>query len=432
MISRRTLLAATAFAGFPGLLATPSAAQNKPFDGVQLSVLMEGHPTSDAIQKMLPDFKAATGIDVALEIVPEQDITAKTLLEFSSKSGRYDLVQNNVIYVPGFVASGYIVPLDASLAKQARYFDRADFVPSYLNTNVVDGKTYGLPVYGEGTFLMYRKDLFQEYGLSEPKSFEDIENAARTVSERSNKRVAGITMRGRQGIENVYVWAAYLWGFGGSFLDAGGKSALATPEGVTALEAFTKVLRQYGPVGVANFGWEENRLLFQQGKAAMTLDATVNGAFNEDPAVSSVVGKVGYVPVPMKSASPKGGSSSLAVHSFYVSADSRNQDAAALFAAWATAKEQQSKSMETDPDSGATSLTVLNGENFGKRYGAFKNAMLAAIDVGNPQYLPTIDQANEVINNTGIAVSKALAGSASAADALREADKANNAALARR
>ena len=305
-------------------------------------------------------------------------------------------------------------------------------MPSYLNTNVVDGKTYGLPVYGEGTFLMYRKDLFQEYGLSEPKSFEDIENAARIVSERSNKRVAGITMRGRQGIENVYIWAAYLWGFGGSFLDAGGKSALATPEGVAALEAFTKVLKQYGPVGVANFGWEENRLLFQQGKAAMTLDATVNGAFNEDPAVSSVVGKVGYVPVPMKSASPKGGSSSLAVHSFYVSADSRNQDAAALFAAWATAKEQQSKSIETDPDSGATSLTVLNGESFGKRYGTFKDAMLAAIDVGNPQYLPTIDQANEVINNTGIAVSKALAGSASAADALREADKANNAALARR
>ncbi len=431
MISRRSLLAATALAGLLGSLATPSVAQDKPFAGVQLSVLMEGHPTSNAIQKMLPDFKAATGIDVALEIVPEQDITAKILLEFSSKSGRYDVVETNIIYVPGFVSSGFIVPLDKSLAKHADYFDKADFVPGYFNTNVVDGKTYGLPVYGEGTFLMYRKDLFQEYGLSEPKSFDDIENAARTVSEKSKKQVAGITMRGRQGIENVYVWAAYLWGFGGSFLDAGGKSALATPEGIAALEAFTKVLKQYGPVGVANFGWEENRLLFQQGKAAMTLDATVNGAYNEDPAVSSVVGKVGYVPVPMKSASPKGGSSSLAVHSFYVSADSQNQEAAAVFAAWATAKEQQSKSMETYPNSGVTSLAALNGESFGKRYGTFKDAMLAAINAGNPQYLPTIDKANEVINNTSIAVSKALAGSASATDALKEADKANNAALAR-
>ena len=431
MITRRNLLAATAAAGLFAAAALPADAQTKPFDGVQLSVLMEGHPTTDALQKMLPEFKAATGIDVALEVVPEQDITAKILLEFSSKSGRYDVVENNIIYIPGLLASKSIVPLDDSLAKHASYFDKADFVPGYFNTNVVGGKVYGLPVYGESTFVMYRKDLFQQYGLSEPKTFDDIQAAAKTVSEKTNKKIAGITMRGQQGIQGVYVWAAYLWGYGGSFLDAQGKSALATPQGLAALEAFTKVLNDYGPIGVANFGWEENRLLFQQGKAAITLDATVNGAYNEDPAASSVVGKVGYVPVPMRSASPKGGSSSLAVHSLYVSADSQHQEAATLFAAWATSKQQQLKSMETDPNSGVTSLAALNGEAFTKRYGAFKEAMLAAINRGNPQYLPTIDKANEIINNTGIAVSKALAGAASAGDALKEADKANAAALAR-
>ena len=431
MLNRRIFLATTATAAILSGFAAPATAQEKPFDGVQLSVLMEGHPTTDAIQKMLPEFKTLTGIDVALEVVPEQDITAKMLLELSSKSGRYDIVQNNIIYIPGFVKNGYIVPLDDNLAKHADQFDKADFVPGYFNTNVVDGKVYGVPVYGESTFVMYRKDLFEQYGLSEPKSFDDIENAAKTISEKSNKEIAGITMRGQQGIQGVYVWAAYLWGFGGSFLDADGKSALATPEGTAALDAFTRVLNSYGPVGVANFGWEENRLLFQQGKAAITLDATVNGAYNEDPAASSIVGKVGYVPVPMKSSSPKGGSSSLAVHSLYVAADSQNQEAATLFAAWATAKEQQLKSMETDPNSGVTSLTALNGESFSKRYGAFKDAMIAAINQGNPQYLPTIEQANEVINNTGIAVSKALAGTASAEDALKEADEANNAAIGR-
>lgn len=430
MLNRRNLLmlgVATAALA----TALPALAQDKPFDGVQLSVLLEGHPTTDAIQKLLPAFKQATGIDVALEVVPEQDITAKELLEFSSKSGRYDVVQNNIIYLPGFVKSGYVVPLDDFLAKHKENFDKADFVPGYFNTNVVDGKVYGLPVYGESTFVMYRKDLFEQYGLAAPKTFDDIAAAAKTISEKTNKQVAGITMRGQQGIQGVYVWAAYLWGFGGSFLDASGKSALATPEGVAALDAFTKLLKDYGPVGVANFGWEENRLLFQQGKAAITLDATVNGAYNEDPTVSTVVGKVGYVPVPMKSASPKGGSSSLAVHSMYVSAESKNQEAAALFAAWATAKEQQLKAIETDPNSGVTSLSVLNSDAFGKRYGAFKDGMVAAINAGNPQYLPTVEQANEIINNTGIAVSKALAGTASAADALKEADEANNAALAR-
>jgi len=431
MFSRRVFMVTTTAAAVLTAIAGQAFAQGKPFDGVQLSVLMEGHPTTDAIQKLLPEFKELTGIDVALEVVPEQDITAKMLLELSSKSGRYDVVQNNIIYIPGFVKNGYIVPLDENLAKHKEQFDQADFVKGYFDTNVVDGKIYGVPVYGESTFVMYRKDLFEQHGLSEPKTFDDIANAAKTISEKTNKEIVGITMRGQQGIQGVYVWAAYLWGFGGSFLDANGKSALATPEGIASLDAFTKVLKDYGPVGVANFGWEENRLLFQQGKAAITLDATVNGAYNEDPAASSVVGKVGYAPVPMQSKSPKGGSSSLAVHSLYVTADSQNQEAATLFSAWATAKEQQLKSMASDPNSGVTSLTALNGEEFTKRYGAFKDAMIAAINQGNPQYLPTIDQANEVINNTGIAVSKALAGTTTAAEALKEADEVNNAAIGR-
>jgi multiple sugar transport system substrate-binding protein len=172
MLNRRVFMTTTAATAIVMSLAGQVWAQDKPFDGVQLSVLMEGHPTTDAIQKMLPEFKEATGIDVALEVVPEQDITAKMLLELSAKSGRYDVVQNNIIYIPGFIKNGYIVPLDDNLAKHNAYFDKADFVPGYFNTNVVDGKTYGLPVYGESTFVMYRKDLFEQYGLSEPKSFD--------------------------------------------------------------------------------------------------------------------------------------------------------------------------------------------------------------------------------------------------------------------
>ncbi|WP_246642488.1 hypothetical protein [Rhizobium laguerreae] len=57
--------------------------------------------------------------------------------------------------------------------------------------------------------------------------------------------------------------------------------------------------------------------------------------------------------------------------------------------------------------------------------------MLTSINQGNPQYLPTVTAANEIINNAGIAVSKALAGTASAKDALAEANTANDAAVAR-
>ena len=404
---------------------------DQPYKGTRLAVLMEGHPTTEGIQALLPEFTAATGIEVELEVVPESDITAKMLLEFSSGSGRYDVVQNNIIYIPGFLKAGYIAPLDELASKFPKDYDKADFVPGYLNTNIIDGKLYGLPVYGESTFLMYRKDLFEEYGIAPPKTFAEVTAAAKTVKEKSNGEIAGITMRGAQGIQNVYVWAGWLWGYGGEFITADGKSALGSDEAAASLDAFATVLRDYGPVGVANFGWEENRVLFQQGKAGMTMDATVNGAFNEDASISSVVGKVGYVPVPVEAATLKGGSSSLAVHSFYIAEASQQKEAAWIFSSWATAKQQQVKSFGLAPNSGVTSLAALNSDEFNKRYGAFKDAMLASINAGNPQYLPTVEAANEVINNAGIAVSKVLAGTATAKDALAEANAANDAALSR-
>ncbi|HTO34568.1 MAG TPA: sugar ABC transporter substrate-binding protein [Pararhizobium sp.] len=430
-MKRRHLLALTI--ALSASAAVPAFAQDaaKPYDGAQISVLMEGHPTTDGIQALLPEFTKETGIEVQLEVVPESDITAKMLLEFSSGSGRYDVVQNNIIYIPGFVQAGYIDPVDELATKLPTYLDKADFVPGYLNTNVIDGKLYGLPVYGESTFLMYRKDLFEEYGIRPPKTFDDVTAAAKTIKEKSDGKIAGITMRGAQGIQNVYVWAGWLWGYGGEFISSDGKSALDSDEAAKSLDAFANVLRNYGPVGVGNFGWEENRVLFQQGKAGMTMDATVNGAFNEDPSISSVVGKVGYVPVPAQSDKLKGGSSSLAVHSLYITNASAQKEAAWLFATWATAKEQQIKSFSIAPNSGVSSQAALNSDEFNKRYGAFKEAMLASIANGNPQYLPTVQAANEIINNAGIAVSKAVAGTASAKDALAEANEANDAALAR-
>nr|WP_074063702.1 sugar ABC transporter substrate-binding protein [Rhizobium etli] len=405
--------------------------QDKPFAGARLSVLMVGHPTTDAVRKALPDFTAATGIDVDLEVVPEADSVPKMMLEFSAGSGRYDVVEASSIHVKGFVDADYIVPLDDLATRYGEFYDKADFVPGYLTPNTVDGKLYGLPLFGESSFLMYRKDLFEQYGIAVPKTFDEIEAAAKTVKEKSNGRIVGITMRGQQGIQGVYIWASYLWGMGGSFLTDDGKSALDTPEAATALDKFAHVLREYGPVGVANMGWEENRLLFQQGKAAMTLDATVNGAFNEDPSVSTVVGKVGYAPVPVQTDSPKGGSSSLAVFGLNIASASQQQEAAWLFISWATSKKQQINSLDTDPNSGVTSVAAMNSPAFDKRYGAFKKAMLASLAGGNPQYIPTVPRANEIVNNTGIAVSKVLAGTASAADALKEANELNNAALTR-
>ncbi|WP_413742911.1 ABC transporter substrate-binding protein [Sodalis sp. RH15] len=395
-----------------------------------LRVLLEGHSTSDSIKALLPEFEKQTGIKVQAEIVPYSDLTSKALLAFSSKSGRYDVVMDDWVHAVGYASAGYILPLDKWMSGDTAFYDANDFVKGYADTLRYQNHFYGLPVYGESTFLMYRKDLFNQYGIPVPKTFDDLAAAAKTIKEKSGGKIAGITLRGAQGIQNTFAWAAFLWGYGGQWID-GRKSAIASPQAIEATKAYVSLLKNYGPIGAANFGWQENRLVFQQGKAAMTIDSTVNGGFNEDPKESSVVGKVGYAPVPAQPGNHPGNSGALQVHGLYLASASKHQDAAWKFISWATDKETQMKSVELNPNAGVSSLSAINSAAFAKRYGAFKDGMLAALKNGNANYLPAVPQSTQIINNTGIALSQALAGTQSVESALQQANSNNDKALSR-
>lgn len=398
---------------------------SQPYAGQTIKVLMEQHTSTDAIQKLLPQFEAATGIHVVLDVVPYNNLTSKALLGFSQHSSQYDVVFDDWVHGVGYAQAGYIQPVDQYASQLPQYYDSKDFVPAYFNTPRVNGQQYGLPVYGESTFLMYRTDLFQQYNIAVPRTMNDLAAAAQKIYTATHGSTYGITLRGQQGIQNAYVWSAFLWAFGGQWLK-NGRVVIDSPQAVQALTFYTNLLKQYGPPGVANFGWQENRLLFQQGKAAMTIDATVNGAYNEDPTQSSIVGKVGYALVPTAVANPVGSPSSLETHALYLSKFSQHPQAAWLFMSWATSKQTQISRMTIAPDSGVTSLAAINSQAFKQRYGAFSQAMLDSLHQGNINYLPQIAQANQVINNAGVAISQALVGSQTPQAALSTAAQQSN------
>jgi len=391
---------------------------------ITIRAMMEPHPTTSALKEMAADFEKDTGIKVILEEVPYDSLTSKALLNFASQSSDYDVVMDDWVYGVGFANAGYIAPLNvfAENKEISQYFDSSDFVPGYFKTLYIEDSLYGLPIYGESTFLMYRKDLFEECQISAPQTMDDLMKAAQTIYEKSNGQTYGITLRGRQGIHNVYVWAGFLWAFGGRWFDENGNPVINSPEAIKATEFYAEILQKYGPPGAATYGWEENRIVFQNGEAAMTIDATVNGALAEDPKQSKVAGKVGYTQVPKAAEKLYGSPNSVQVHALYVSSFSKNKEAAWKFVSWATSADVQKKSLELYPNSGVTSLSAINSDKFQELYGAFSEAMIEAINNGNFDYLPHITEAGEVIDLVGIAVSEVLSGTKNAQDALDEAN----------
>ena len=61
---------------------------------------------------------------------------------------------------------------------------RRKVYPQFLDANRVDGKLWALPYYSFGAGVIYRKDLFDKYGIAEfPKTTEELEKALQTIKD---------------------------------------------------------------------------------------------------------------------------------------------------------------------------------------------------------------------------------------------------------
>lgn len=426
-VSRALVVAVSATLITGGLAACSSGGSGDAGGDVTINVLAEDISYTDNWKDLLPEFEKETGIKVNIETVPYSDQAAKILLNFSQKSSDYDVVFTDNTYGTGYYQSKYVEDLSKyeDGAKDINTFDQ--FYAPYLAPMQTDGATFGLPVYGESTWLMYRTDLFEQYGIDgPPTTMDELEADAKIIYEASGGSVAGITLRGAPGIQSVYPWAGFLRAFGGDFY-TDGELAVDSPESVEATQFWADLLNNYGPDGVGNFDWEQNRIAFTQGTAAMTIDATANGPFNEDTSSSVVAGKVGYAAIPYAiSDAPASGNTdnSLNVHALYLSAFSTQKEAAYKFMAWATSEAVQANAVANTEAVGVTLQKVIESDAYADKYGAFQDAVLQQLATGNVDYLPAGQDANAIITEVGQALSRTLAGEASAKDALTAAQQA--------
>jgi len=133
-------------------------------------------PAMESWQPVIDAFKAANpDIDVKVETVAGSGAAVyPDVLRTSMASGD----PADIFFMWGgeiagpFVRAGQVRPVDDYYG-QYKWKDRfANWIVMRLQK---DGKTYGVPYHARGMAFWYRKDIFDKYGLNEPKSYADLE-----------------------------------------------------------------------------------------------------------------------------------------------------------------------------------------------------------------------------------------------------------------
>ena len=271
------------------------------FQGQSIHVLLTEHPATEVIERRIPEFEELTGIQVELEVLTESQHRLKRYTEFLSGRSSIDVFQTQVDQEGlQYVEQGWYYPIMDLVEDEALTFDDYDFEgfgAGSVGKASIDGNVYGVPLNATSTMFYYNQEIFDEFGLEPPTTWDEVEENARAVYEGSNGEISGLTMRGAGSATTTY-FAPVLYTFGGAWEDENGRPTLNTPEAIAAADTYGRILGNYGPDGVLGHSWAEVISLFMEERAAMMMESSAFIGDVEDPDESHAAGKIGYVPIP--------------------------------------------------------------------------------------------------------------------------------------
>lgn len=331
-----------------------------------------------AVEPGIESFEAANP-GVSVEWLKISDVPNESrklyVTSFLAKSPTPDVFAVDIIWPGEFAKRGWIAPLSASFEAD----DAAAYNKAFIEAATVNGEVYGVPLVADGILFFYRKDLLDKYGLDVPQTWEDMIAASKTVLEGENDpQLTGFVSMWAK-IEGLFMnWLAFVYGNGGTFMNADGTPAVNSPEAIHAMQTMVDFLYKHEIANdsILNMRPDDARTLFQQGRAVflMVQDFVYAPLSAAD---SPVAGKFDFQRVPTFAGHEDSPSTTLGGFLLAVNANSENKDLAIALAKhmggydrqlWAALNASKSPGrQDVYADAGMADNTVL--KKFGEAYG---------------------------------------------------------------
>jgi sorbitol/mannitol transport system substrate-binding protein len=354
--------------------------------GDSVNVLMVNNPQMVELQKLTAaHFTKETGIKVNFTVLPENDVRDKISQDFANQAGQYDVATLSNYEIPIYARNGWLHEMNSYVAKDPSYDEKDVLKPMRQSLTGDDGKLYGQPFYGESSFLMYRKDVFEAKGLKMPAhpTWDQVADLA-AKADGAKSGMKGICLRGLPGWGEIMApLTTVVNTFGGTWFDKDWKARLTDPAFEKATKFYVDLVRAHGESGAPQSGFAECLNNLTQGKVAMWYDATsAAGSLEADK--SPVKGKIGYAPAPVEKTESSGW---LYTWAWGIQKASRNTDKAWKFVSWASSKEYEQLVGDTigwsNVPAGKRASTYENPD-YREEAGAFQEMTREAIENARP------------------------------------------------
>lgn len=226
--------------------------------GTSLRILMWSHfvPAYDtAFDKYAADWGQRNGVTVRVDHIPIDQLPARVASELAAGAGHDIFQQNGVIQTTLYWKNMVdITDLCDRLGQQG-----GGWIPMAKQVGSVGGHWYAMPEFYIPQPVLWRTDLFKEYGLKAPSTWEDLRVAARVGKPKNH--AAGMAISHCN--DANHNWRAVFYAFGVHEADPTGKEPAWDSKALREAMQFSKALWSEGMTSEV-FSWDnvsDNRYL---------------------------------------------------------------------------------------------------------------------------------------------------------------------------
>lgn len=327
------------------LLSTCMTLSSVTFGAQTLTIATVNNSDMIRMQRLSKTFESQhPDIQLNWVVLEENVLRQRLTTDIATQGGQFDVLTIGMYEAALWGAKGWLQPMQDLPAA----YDLDDVFPSVREGLSVKGTLYALPFYAESSMTYYRTDLFQAAGLSMPErpTWEQIGAFAARLNKPEQEQY-GLCLRGKAGWgENMALITTLANSYGARWFDEQWQPEFSGPEWKNALSFYVDNMKESGPPGASSNGFNENLALFNSGKCAIWVDASVAGSFVTDQSQSKVAQQVGFTYAPHQVTDK--GSAWLYSWSLAIPTSSKAKDAAKTFTTWATSKEYAALVAEKD------------------------------------------------------------------------------------
>jgi sn-glycerol 3-phosphate transport system substrate-binding protein len=228
-----------------------------------------GGTVRDAVERCIKEYNASQNkYQIEGVFAGNYEESLQKIISAIASGSAPVLIQQAHVYAPQLIDANTLEPLDSYIAKD-KTFQRDQFIEPLFQSNVINGKTYGVAFNCSTPIMYYNKDLFRKAGLNPekfPATWPELYEAAKKLTALGKDSYGYVLSYG-----SGWILEGLVWEFGAEWMAKDNSKVLWNEKAhVDAVKFYKKLIDQ--KVAIYKGGEPD----FMSGKAAIFMESTAS------------------------------------------------------------------------------------------------------------------------------------------------------------